>query len=42
LKADQLDPEDLVHVGEETIREDVAIVLEVYRWNFGFANYVRD
>ena len=33
---------DLVHVDEEQIRDDVATVLEVYRWNFGLANYIRD
>lgn len=33
---------DLVHIDDENIREDVATVLEVYRWNFGLANYVRD
>lgn len=33
---------DLVHIDEEQIREDVATVLEVYRWSFGLANYIRD
>lgn len=33
---------DLVHIDEECIRNDVATVLEVYRWNFGLANYIRD
>ena len=33
---------DLVHIDDEVIRMDVATVLEVYRWNFGIANYVRD
>lgn len=33
---------DLVHIDDEKIREDVATVLEVYRWNFGLANYIRD
>lgn len=33
---------DLVHIDEEKVREDVATVLEVYRWNFGLANYVKD
>lgn len=42
LKVDQMDPDDLVNVGEETMREDVATVLEIYRWNFGFANYEKD
>lgn len=32
---------DLVHVDGETIREDIATVLEVYRWNFGLANYIK-
>lgn len=32
---------DLVHIDEENIREDIATVLEVYRWNFGLANYIR-
>ena len=31
---------DLVHV-RDTIREDVATVIERYYWNFGLANYVR-
>lgn len=31
---------DLVHIDGETIRGDVAVVLEVYRWNFGLANYI--
>jgi len=30
---------DLVHIDEESIREDVATVLEIYKWNFGLANY---
>lgn len=33
---------DLVHIDEEQIRDDVATVLEVYRWNFGLCNYIRD
>jgi len=33
---------DLVHIDEENFREDVATVLEIYRWNFGLVNYVRD
>lgn len=33
---------DLVHIDDESIREDVATVLEIYRWNFGLANYFRD
>jgi plasmid rolling circle replication initiator protein Rep len=31
--------EDLVSTEDETIREDVATVIERYRWNFGLANY---
>lgn len=33
---------DLVHIDDEQIREDVATVIEVYRWNFGLANYIRE
>lgn len=33
---------DLVHIDDEAIREDVATVLEIYRWNFGLANYIKD
>lgn len=33
---------DLIHIDDEKVREDVATVLEVYRWNFGFANYIKD
>jgi plasmid rolling circle replication initiator protein Rep len=33
---------DLVHIDDENIREDVATVLEIYRWNFGLANYIKD
>lgn len=33
---------DLVHIEEDEIRTDVATMIEVYRWNFGVANYVRD
>lgn len=32
----------LVHVDDEKVREDVATVLEVYRWSFGLINYIRD
>ena len=32
----------LVNIDEEKIREDIATVLEVYRWNFGLANYMKD
>ena len=42
LKADKPDEGDLVHIDEDAIREDVATVLEVYRWNFGAANYFKD
>ena len=42
LKADKPDEGDLVHLDEDSIREDVATVLEVYRWNFGASNYFKD
>jgi len=36
------DKGDLVHIDDESVREDVATVLEIYRWNFGFANYIKE
>lgn len=33
--------EDLIHVGDETIRNDIAILIEKYRWHFGISQYVR-
>jgi plasmid rolling circle replication initiator protein Rep len=33
--------EDLVHVSNDSIRGDVAIVIERYRWNFGLGMYKR-
>jgi plasmid rolling circle replication initiator protein Rep len=32
---------DLVHIDDETMREDVATQIEAYRWNFGLQNYFR-
>lgn len=41
LKADDLDHVDLVHdAEEETIREDLAEVIEEYGWHFGAGDYV--
>lgn len=44
LGVEELAEGDLVHIDEDepTIRGDVATALEVYRWNFGVANYIRD
>jgi len=42
LGIEELAEGDLVHIDEEKLREDVATVLEVYRWNFGLANYIRE
>lgn len=39
LKADSLENGDLVHVDDERIRDDVATVIEVYRWSLGACNY---
>lgn len=33
---------DLIHIDDTAIREDIATVLDVYRWDFGLANYVKD
>lgn len=40
LDADDLDNGDLVHVDNETIREDVADLIETYNWHFGAGDYV--
>jgi plasmid rolling circle replication initiator protein Rep len=41
LLLDDIESGDLVNVSGDEIREDVASVIEVYRWNFGMANYIR-
>lgn len=41
LKAERMeDDQDLVHVDEESIREDVATLHRVYRWSFGAGDYL--
>lgn len=40
LDADDLDDGDLVHIDDETIREDVAELIETYNWHFGAGDYV--
>lgn len=46
IAARQLDAEDmeedreLVHVDEDTVREDVAELIEVYNWHFGAGDYI--
>jgi plasmid rolling circle replication initiator protein Rep len=42
LDVEEPDKGDLIHIDDEKFREDIATVLEIYRWNFGFANYVKD
>lgn len=42
LGAEKPDEGDLIHIDGEQIRGDVATMLEVYRWNFGLVNYIRD
>ena len=42
LDAERPDEGDLVHIDEDSIREDIATVLEVYRWSFGFGNYFKE
>jgi plasmid rolling circle replication initiator protein Rep len=42
LGAERPDEGDLVNVDDEKVREDIATLLEVYCWNFGLSNYVRD
>lgn len=40
LDAEDLDDGDLVHIDDETIREDVAELIEIYNWSFGAGDYV--
>lgn len=42
MKALRLDPEDndLVHIDEDAIRDDVAELIEIYGWHFGFGDYL--
>jgi len=40
LDAEDLEDGDLVHVDEETVREDVAELIETYNWHFGAGDYV--
>ena len=42
LDTEEPDKGNLIHIDEESFREDIATVLEIYRWNFGLADYVRD
>lgn len=41
LDADNLEEDrDLVHAEEETVREDVADLIETYNWHFGAGDYI--
>ena len=41
LDADNMDEDkDLVHADEDSIREDVAELIEVYNWHFGAGDYI--
>lgn len=40
LEAENLDEGDLVHTDEDAIREDVAQLIEEYRWSFGAGDYI--
>lgn len=40
LDAEDLDNGDLVHTEEEAVREDVAQLIEEYRWSFGAGDYI--
>lgn len=39
---ENLEQGDLICVDEKGFRKDIAVILEVYRWNFGLVNYERD
>ncbi len=40
LKVEELEKGDLVHIDEEAIRDDVAVLIEEYRWSFGAGDYI--
>lgn len=40
LDAENLEDGDLIHVDEDSIREDVAELIETYNWHFGVGDYV--
>lgn len=40
LDADDLEDGDLVHIDDESVREDVAELIETYNWSFGAGDYV--
>lgn len=42
IGVEELAEGSLVNIDDEAIREDIATVLEIYRWNFGLANYIKD
>lgn len=37
---EELEDGDLVHLEDETIREDVAELIEIYHWSFGVGDYI--
>ena len=41
LNAEQPDAGDLINIDEDKIREDIATILEIYRWDMGITNYVK-
>jgi len=41
INAERPDEGDLIHIDDESIREDIAMVMEVYQWNFGLGNYYK-
>ena len=42
LNAENPDEGDLVNIDEESIREDVATVINIYHWNFGLGDYYKE
>ena len=40
LKAEDLETGDLVHLDDDEIREDLAVMVEVYGWHFGVEDYI--
>jgi len=41
LDVEELAEGDLVHIDDDAIREDVATVIEKFKWNMGLANYIK-
>lgn len=41
IGAENPDEGNLIHIDDESFREDVATIIEIYRWDLGLKNYVK-